>query len=453
MGMVKGTNECSVCPLRRPAALRMNILFLMADEFRFDAAGFGGNTVARTPNLDRLAAGARVFENAHTPSPVCVPGRQCLATGKYSHQIACEHFSDDIAPGSQTFARWFSDHGYYTVVCGKLHHRGPDQMQGWMHRIGSESAVRWPEKYSDRSQIGRRKWAGAADLKNSGAGMSPLGIHDDYTVRGACDFLRMQPMYAVPTDIPLLMMVSLQQPHFPLLTQPDLLDYYHDRVPVYWNEPRAGHPGLDKGRLGPEEGVVEEDARRATAAYYGMVEQTDRRIGIVLRALEEAGHNLDEWTILFTADHGEMLGQHGLWEKRKFYDASVKVPLFVRTPGVAPGRSAQICNLVDIFPTLTALAGLPTPDDLSGENLFTSERADTTFSQYNGDHFLVREGQWKYLRFPDAGEVLFDLATDPGELTNRAGDPACATKLSALGKKLDTFLASSTCETIGARAQ
>jgi len=453
MGIVNGNNDCSGCPIRRSASFHMNILFLMADEFRFDAAGFAGNTIARTPNLDRLAAGARIFENAHTPSPVCVPGRQCLATGMYAHQIDCERFSDDIAPGSQTFAKRFSDHGYYTLVCGKLHHRGPDQMQGWMHRIGSETAVRWPAQFADRVQIGRRKWAGAADLKNAGAGVSPLGIHDDYTVQGACDFLRMQPMYAVPTDIPLLMMVSLQQPHFPLLTEPDLLDYYHDRVPVYWDEPRAGHPDLDKGRLGPEEGITEEDARRATAAYYGMVEQTDRRIGTVIRALEEAGHDLDEWAIIFTGDHGEMLGQHGLWEKRKFYDASVKIPLFVRAPGVAAGKSAQICNLVDIFPTLTDLAGLPTPTGLAGESLFASDRGETTFSQYNGEQYMLRKGSWKYLRFSGTEEVLFDLASDPGELTNRAGDPACAHTLSNLRMKLDTFLASPTCETADTHAK
>ncbi len=420
----------------------MNILFLMADEFRCDAAGFGGNPLARTPHLDRLARGAQIFENAHTPSPVCVPARQCLATGKYPHQIGCEHFGDDIPPGSQTFARWFSDHGYYTVVCGKLHHRGPDQMQGWMHRIGAETAVRWPEKFAARSQIGRRKWAGAADLKNAGSGVSPLGMHDDYTVRGACDFLHMQQMYAVPTDIPLFLMVSLQQPHFPLLTEPDLLEYYHDLVPVFWNEPRAGHPLLDKGRLGPEEGITEGDARRATAAYYGMVEQTDRRIGLVLHALEEAGQNLDQWAIVFTADHGEMLGQHGLWEKRKFYDPSVKVPLFVRAPGVEAGRSGQICNLVDLFPTFTALGGLPTPDDLAGEDLFSAHRPNVTFSQYDGDHFMLREGSWKYLRFPDGSEVLFDLTTDPGETVNRIADPVCGGQISSARTQLDAILAS-----------
>ncbi len=421
----------------------MNILFLMADEFRFNAAGFAGNPIARTPNLDHLARGAQIFENAHTPSPVCVPARQCLATGKYPHQIGCEHFGDDIPPGSQTFARWFSEHGYYTVACGKLHHRGPDQMQGWMHRIGSETAVRWPEKYAARSQIGRRKWAGAADLQNAGPGVSPLAMHDDYAVRGACDFLRMQEMYAVPKDIPLFLMLSLQQPHFPLLTEPELFAYYHDRVPVFWNQPRAEHPILDKGRLGPEEGITGADARRATAAYYGMVEQTDLRIGIVLRALEEAGHNLDEWTVVFTSDHGEMLGQHGLWEKRKFYDASVKTPLFVRAPGVAAGRSRQVCSLVDLFPTLTSLAGLPTPEGLAGQNLFAAGRDDVAFSQYDGGHFMLRDGGWKYLRFPGGSEVLFDLAADSGETVNRIADPACGAQISAARARLDAILASS----------
>ncbi|HRJ74163.1 MAG TPA: sulfatase-like hydrolase/transferase, partial [Terrimicrobiaceae bacterium] len=298
----------------------MNVLFLMADEFRFDAAGFMGNAAARTPNLDRLSTGAHVSENAYTPSPVSIPARQCLATGRYPLHIGCERFGDDIAPGSPTFARWFTEHGYYTVACGKLHHRGPDQMQGWMHRIGSETAVRWPEAFSGRAQIGRRKWRGAEDLRNAGAGLSPLALHDEYSVQGACDFVQMHfgGMTAVPPETPLLLMLSLQQPHFPLLTEPGRLADFQDRVPVWWNQPAAGHPALDRGRLAEEQGITEAEARKATAAYYGMVEQTDLRIGRLLGALEQAGQNLDEWIVVFTSDHGDMLGEHGVWEKRSF---------------------------------------------------------------------------------------------------------------------------------------
>lgn len=423
----------------------MNILFLMADEFRHDAAGFAGNSVARTPHLDGLAAGARIFTNAHTPAPVCVPARQCLATGKYPHQIGCLKFGDDLAPGAETFARWFTDQGYYTVACGKLHHRGPDQMQGWMHRIGSETAVRWPGPFSGRSQIGRRKWAGAADLKQAGSGVSPLGLHDDYTVQGACDFLHMLPLYDTPADAPIFLMVSLQQPHFPLVTEEDLLGHYLEKAPVFWNQEPSGHPALDRGRLGPEEGITEEDVRRATAAYHGMVEQTDRRIGRVLSALESSGHRLEDWTVIFCSDHGEMLGQHGVWEKRKFYDGSVKVPLFIRAPGLEPGRSGRICSLVDLFPTLCTLAGLPVPGGLPGHDLLDATGPDVTFSHYNGAEHMVRERDWKLLRFDEAPDVLFDLRTDPGETRNCAEDPACADALARLRHRLAIHLSSAAC--------
>ncbi len=416
----------------------MNILFLMADEFRHDAAGFGGNPVARTPHLDRIAREALVFDNAYTPSPVCIPGRQCLATGRYPTRAGCEVFGEDIAPGSQTFSRWFTDHGYYTVACGKLHHRGPDQMQGWVHRIGSETAVRWPDAFGDRSQVGRRKWRGLPDLVDAGPGESPLGIHDDYTVRGACDFIRMHfaGMYEVPSTVPLFLMVSLQQPHFPLACEAGLFDYYHDRVPVFTGQPAAGHPILDAGRVDAPEPIL----RGATAAYYAMVEQTDRRFGQILAALEAAGQELPQWAIVFTSDHGEMLGEHGRWEKRSFYEGSARVPMFVRAPGVGPGRSHQPANLVDLFPTFCEVAGLKGPaESIDGRSLL-AEPGDATFSQHQRDQFMVRSSRWKYLRLPSEDEVLFDLESDPGELSNVAANfPA---ERDALSRRLDAFLAS-----------
>ena len=419
----------------------MNILFLMADEFRFDAAGFMGNPVAHTPNLDALARDAVVFDNAYTPAPVCIPARQCLATGRYPLHIDCEEFGEDIAPNSPTFARWFSDHGYYTVACGKLHHRGPDQMQGWLHRIGSETAVHWPEKYGDRSIIGRSKWRGAEELRKAGAGPSALSLHDDYTVRGARDFLRIHfgGLSAAPPDVPLFLMVSLIQPHFPLLTEAALLEKYEARVPIYWNEPEAAHPALAVNRLGPQQGVTEEDVRRATAAYYGMIEQTDRRFGEVLDALREAGQNPDDWLIVFTSDHGDMLGQHGVWEKRKFYEGSARIPLFLRVPGQAARREKAPANLVDLFPTLSRAAGLAVPDDLDGSDLLGADAPAETFSQFKRDQFMVRKDQWKYLRLGPDAEVLFDLESDPEENINRATDPACAGVLQSLRVLLDKF--------------
>jgi len=421
----------------------------MADEFRFDAAGFMGNPVARTPNLDRLAAGAVVFDQAYTPSPVCVPARQCLATGRYPLHIGCEGFHHDIPPGSPTFARHFSAHGYYTVACGKLHHRGPDQMQGWMQRIGAETAVAWPEGFSSRSQIGRLKWRGAPELKEAGAGLSPLALHDDYALRGACDFLTMHfgGLYAVPSETPVFLLLSLQQPHFPLLTEKPLLDHYLDRVPIYEDQPPSGHPDLDAGRLGPEQDIHASDIRRATAAYYGMVEQTDRRIGHLLETLAASGQNLADWIVVFASDHGDMLGQHGLWGKRKFYEASARIPLFVSAPGLPPGRSSRLCNLVDLFPTLTDLCGLPTTSDLDGTSMFSPQDPGETFCQHEHHHFMIRRDHWKYLRLPEGPDVLFDLASDPGETQNRIADPTCSAVAESLRVRLDEF-AGPACESV-----
>lgn len=419
-----------------------NILFLMADEFRHDIAGFAGNPVARTPYLDRLAENAMRFARAYTPSPVCVPARQCMATGRYPERAGCTQFLSDIPPGSPTFARWFSDHGYYTVACGKLHHRGPDQMQGWLHRIGSETAVRWPEAYSERNQIGRRKWQGADDLRKAGPGVSPLGIQDDYAVQGACDFIRIHfgGMYDLPRETPLLMMVSLQQPHFPLLADRDLYDYYHDRVPVFTDQPRPDLQALNVGRIGEDDGIGQEDIRRATAAYYAMVEKTDQRLGRVIRALEDAGQDLEEWIVVFASDHGDMLGQHGLWEKRKFYDGSARIPLFVRAPGLEAGVNSAPANLVDLFPTLCGLAGLPRPEGVDGHDLLT-DPPTVTFSQYQADKFMACDGRWKYMAFPEGEEALFDLSSDPAESINLRHSTEHATRLEEMRRKLKEFRA------------
>ena len=403
------------------------ILILMADEFRHDAASFGARPIADTPRLDELSRGAAIFENAYTPAPVCVPARQCFATGKYPRRCGCVRFGDDLAPGAMTFAKWFAEHGFYTVCCGKLHHRGSDQMQGWLHRIGAEQAVRWPEKYSGRPQIGRQKWRGLDELRQAGPGISVLGLQDDLAVKGACDFVKCHfgGLTMVSKDVPLLLMLSLQQPHFPLSCDEGLFSKYSGRVPIFdWDEVPLGHVVMDTGRLTRLEGVTGEDVLRATAAYAALMEQTDVRFGMLLDALTEAGERLDDWLIIFCADHGEMLGEHGRWEKRSFYEGSVKVPLFVKGPGVSSGTFRRCVSLVDIFPTLCFLAGLPVPDGLDGRNLFSPESEDFVFSEYNGNQLMVRSGRWKYMCFEsnNVPEILFDLEADPSERRNVAGE-------------------------------
>ncbi len=432
-----------------------NILTLMADELRFDLPGFMGNPVARTPNLDRLAREAVIFDNAYTPSPVCVPARQCIATGKYPLHTGCERFGEDLEPGARTFARTFSEAGYLSVACGKLHHRGPDQMQGWLQRIGSECAVQWPNTYGaeGREQIGRLKWRGAEELEVAGPGISPLALHDRLTVDGAIDFLRMhfEGMYRRTPEIPpLLLMVSLQQPHFPLLGDPELFAYYHERVRPRLHEEAPEHSALGRGALPCGDGATPDQLRDATAAYYALVEKADHEFGRVIAALESHGQNLDDWLVVALSDHGEMLGEHALWEKRKFYEGSVRVPLLLRAPDLwPPARRRENVNTLDLFPTLCEAAGLAASDDIDGRSLVpllqdhAAGWADETFSQYDLDEFMLKRGDLKYLTFGSKGpDVLFDLASDPGETTNRIADTGYAEQAAEMRARLREFAAS-----------
>ena len=435
-----------------------NVLFLMADELRFDLPGFMGNPICRTPTLDDLAREAVIFDNAYTPSPVCIPARQCLATGKYPLHIGCEYFGDDLEPGSETWPRRFSEAGYYTVACGKLHHRGPDPMQGWLHRIGSEMAVDWPSTpvARTRTQIGRLKWLGAADLAQAGVGESPLAIHDRYTVDGAIDFLRLQfgdgqRRVSVGDDVPVVLKVSLQQPHFPLLADRARFEYYRPRVASRTNETAPVHPALGSGALPCGEAVTPDQVLDATAAYYALVEAVDTAFGRVIEAMRAVGQDPDDWTIVFTADHGEMLGEHALWTKRKFYEGSSRVPLMIRSPRQFSGdRRRENVNLVDLYPTLCELAGIEPPTDLDGRSLVplmkgrSREWINETFSQFEGDQFMLKRDNLKYLTFGEWGpDVLFDLASDPGESINQIGESDYVIRAAELRDRLERFMRSS----------
>jgi len=416
-----------------------HVLFLMADSLRHDAQ----QPDPASP-LGRLAEGARHFADCYTPSPVCVPARQCMATGKYPGNAGCIHFGEDIAPGSPTFARWFAGHGYYTVAAGKLHHRGPDQMQGWLHRIGSECAVDWPAGVAGREQIGRLKWRGAEDIARSGAGISPSTIHDRLTTRGAIDFLEMHfgGMYPGidPGTTPLMLMVSLQQPHPPFLAGEDTLGRFGPtgQVPPP-DEPEVARLVHERIEIGRD--VTAEQADAARAAYFAMIAGAYRQFDEVLQAIGRVGQDIDDWIVVFTSDHGELLGEHSAWGKRLFFEGSAHVPLWIRARGMPPGTDARPASLVDLFPTLCDLAGLPRPAGTDGISLIGDADPDRPiFSQYGEASFMVRRRNLKLVAGP-AGEnaVLFDLAADPGETRDYSANPAYRDALVQLLADLRAF--------------
>lgn len=425
-------------------AKKPNVLFLMSDEHRADVTGFEGNKIVRTPNLDRLAQSGVIFRNAYTPSPICVPGRQSLMSGQFPRHTGCEVYGQDLPPGHMTFARRFSQYGYATVACGKLHHSGKDQMQGWTHRIGSEMSMS-PSNIEGRDEEAcrklekpqpHRKWTQAKEVKRAGIGRAPHVVSDEYTVQGALNFIDnffLNPYYDRETpDKPLMLKVSLNQPHYPYTAEEDKFRYYLNRVELFDDIEAFDHPVLSRFHVKPGQDVLEREIRRAVAAYYAMVETVDDQFGRILDALEQAGQNLDEWIIVYTSDHGEMLGEHAVWEKQMFFEGSARVPLFIRWPKAFEGGRVveENVNLCDLFATLCELADIPVPSGLDSRSLVPLLHGDNngwdneSISQFGGTDLMIKRDHLKYLYFgEDIPEVLFDLQANPQETVNYIDHP------------------------------
>ncbi len=423
-----------------------NVLFLMSDEHRADVAGFAGDPVVRTPVLDELARTGVVFRNAYTPSPICIPGRQCMMSGQLPETCGCRRYGEDLAPGSMTFARRFAQHAYHTVCAGKLHHLGVDQMQGWTKRIAPDAEV--GDRYIDGrveaafdlyvSPPGTGKWSNHKEIQRAGIGAGPCQRFDLEALGAALAFVDrffVDPFYDRPqAPRPLLLKFSLLQPHYPFLTDETAFTYYLNRVPIRI-APRSNHAVLSRTQAGPDVIASERDVRRATAAYYGMVEAVDTLYGQLLARLAHVGQDLDDWIIIYTSDHGDMLGEHGIWEKTRFYEGSVRVPLIIRWPQrIAGGQVVDAnVNLCDLFATLCDLCDLPVPAGLDSRSLvplMTDGQPywrNESVSQFGADHVMIKQDHLKYQYYgADGTEVLFDLKVDPGEDENVLDDPAYA---------------------------
>lgn len=434
---------------------RPHILFLMSDEHRADVAGFAGNEVVRTPTLDKLAETGVVFNNAYTPSPICVPGRQCMMSGQLPKTCGCEGWRD-LAPGYRTFASEFARYAYTTTCAGKLHHQGIDQMQGWRNRIAGDleigdGSVRdaIPEEFAKyKPAPGTGKWGNQREVEEARPGDGPYQLFDRRVLNGTLEYFDRyfrDPLYLRPGNHrPLLYKMSLLQPHYPYFTDQRRFDYYHQRVPIYTDTP-CDHPVLSLSQQNKPVSPSQDAIRNATACYYGMIDTIDDYYGQALNRLELLGEDLDDWIIVYTSDHGEMLGQHGIWEKTRFYEASARVPLIIRWPkGFQGGRVIdENVNLCDLFATLCDLAGLDIPPGLDSRSLAPLLKGESThwrnesISQYNGHHVMIKQDALKYQYYgEEIPEVLFDLSTDPGETRNVLEEPEYADATSSFRKRL-----------------
>jgi choline-sulfatase len=452
----------------RRSGLR-NVLVLMADQHRADAGGWAGDSWARTPHLDRLAAESVVFERAYTPAPVCVPARQSLLTGRYPHAHGA--VSNATAPRGDdvTAAHLARAAGMATGAVGKMHFVGPDQHRGFDTRWDREQyGAEEPEAVGDAAsgmaapgRYGRRSEGRALPTL---ADTNPVLIHEGNYDAGPSPFPAARHIEARTTDEALrfleanrhgrwVLWCSYFKPHGPFtppaadwaafadapLPVPPVNPADLDALPAHLRSARAsaGYDRLDAPAT-----------RRRLAGYYGNLAFVDAEIGRLLAALDAYGLR-DETLIVYTSDHGEMLGERGLFAKSNFYEPSWRVPLLIRHPAAGARRvTAPVC-LTDLLPTIAAVAGLETPPAVQGTSLapllFGSGGPEAfprryVYGELGGragpGHRAIADGDWKLAVYADR-EHLFHLAADPGEATNLVA--VAPERAAALRQALDAW--------------
>ena len=429
-----------------------NVLFIMADEHQAGALACFGHRVVKTPNLDRLAARGTTFRNACTPSPICVPARAAVATGRYPHRTGYwdnAHAYDGRIPG---WGHTLQAAGIPVTSVGKLHYRCEDDPTGFdrqilpMHILDGVGQV-WGSVRSPLPTTRR----GFGMLGPIGAGTSKYNRYDMSVAGKAADWIAAR----AGTDAPWAAFVSFVAPHFPLTVPQEYLDLYPaEAMPLPPVRPGDGydvHPWV--ARMNDIENSDEElgsdDRRReAIAAYYALCTFADAQIGRVLDALEASGQ-AEATLVLYTSDHGENLGMRGRWGKSLLYRESTQVPLILSGPGIGAGREvATPVSLMDIPPTIVQAFGLPPDSAWTGRSLaeIAGEPDDPeriVFSEYHAANsptggFMVANARWKYHHYIGYPPELFDLDADPLETRNLATDPDAAARL---GRMRDALLA------------
>ena len=421
----------------------------MSDEHDPAVSGCYGHPLVQTPNLDRLAAEGVLFENAYCNNPICVPSRMSFLTGKYASDVNVFDNGSPLASDIPTFAHYLEASGYDTTLCGRMHMIGPDRLHGFGQRL-LDDKNEWVDLRQGPVRTPQARRGSNSHVTECGPG-PPRWLDYDRTVTDLSErFLRDKA--GNQSESPWCLVSSFMYPHFPLFSPQEYLDLYPpDRIDL----PEMGaellenqHPAIQQLRyfFRNDRPYPEGLTRTALASYFALVTLTDEHIGRLLSIVDNSP--LQENTVvIYVSDHGEMAGQHGIWQKQCFYESSVRVPLVARGPHFAQdARVESNVSLVDIMPTLLDLADTPIPNDLRGRSLLPSLRGNTlpddvVIAEYHAQGmlsagYMAKKGNFKYNHYVDLPPQLFDLAADPNEHTNLAGHSNWAAVQSDLHQEL-----------------
>ena len=437
---------------------RPNILLLFPDQQRYDCLGRSGNPLVQTPNLDKLASEGMWFNRAYTPIPTCCPARQSLLSGQWAEVHGCYwNYDGFLSPklfDSHTWTEDLRTSGYRMGYVGKWHvhpDRSPTEFGFEWHRTNQEYAA-WRKAQSlPKPEMDEYRYFGGVDT------VAPEQTKTHWYAERAIEAIRDFGASGEPWHLRL----DFDEPHLPCVPAREFLDLYREEDIEPWGnfgDSLEGKPHIQRQQLKSWnlDGVPWERWRTYVHRYLGIISQIDDAIGRVLRALEESGQ-ADNTIVVYTSDHGDAAGSHGMIDKHYvLYEEEVHVPMIVRWPGVAqPGSVCDgfVSNCIDLASTFCDTAGVAIPDSFQGRSMLPLLKGETpddwpreAFSTYNGQQFglytqrMIRDERWKYVWNMTDVDELYDMESDPWELTNLAGRAEHAETLADMRKRLLTAL-------------
>ncbi|MBL9114670.1 MAG: sulfatase [Verrucomicrobiaceae bacterium] len=450
-------------PLLVTAANKPNILFIAIDDQNDWIGHLGGHVMAMTPHIDKLAARGTTFLNAHCQAPLCNPSRTSLLLGLRPTTTGVY----GLSPWFRTLPKWkdrvtlpqhFENHGYLTAATGKIYHGGTgggagrakgkkkgDTMKSEFQVTAPYGGVgsKPPKKLVDPTPMGNHAlvdW-GVWPLDNDDTGKG------DYQVAS----WTVEQIKNAPKDKPFFIAAGFFLPHVPCYATQKWFDLYPDDdsvLPKVLENDRADTPRfswyLHWELPEPRLKFLKEAGqwRNLVRSYLACVSFTDSQVGRLLTALEESGH-ADDTIVVLWGDHGWHLGEKEITGKNTLWDRGTKVPLVFAGPGVTAGQKcAQPAELLDIYPTLIDLASVPPRDDLEGISLAPqlkdagTKRERPAITSHNQGNHGIRSENWRYIRYADGSEELYDMKNDPNEWTNVANKPEHASIIEAHRKWL-----------------
>lgn len=437
------------------AAARPNILLILSDQHRYDCLGAHGHPVVRTPHLDRLAAAGLSFRHAFTPAPVCVPARTSLLHGCWPCRHGCLMNDGVGVPhpdtrGLPSYSRELAGAGYWLGHVGKwqLSAGNPPSSFGFHESNPAGGYGAWRAASGLPARPHRNGWFGEVD---------PHVLPEQSRLGWEAGQVVAMVERAAARGTPFCVRWDTSEPHLPnVVPEPYASMYDPASVPAWpgFADSLIGKPFIQaqQRRTWRLDGRRWEEWAPTVARYLGEVSLLDAQVGRLLAALDRLG--LAENTlVVYSADHGDLCGSHGLIDKHYImYDDVTRVPLLVRWPRAVahPGRTSDafVVNALDLARTFCEVAGVPVPETFQGASLLPELAGETAagrqdvFSMYYGNQFgfytqrMVRDRRWKYVWNATAEDELYDLEQDPGELRNRATDSTCGETVQACRRRL-----------------